>query len=140
VDEPVLYIREGANVLHLPLSEVLWIYQEAETLARAVMAKTDGAAETAQAIRQASGARAELGAYLLDVALAGIERDKIARAIPTTATVVAGDSKASPAAGTAPPGSAAGGACAHPPDVACPNCASAHQEARNARKRSGRAA
>ncbi len=134
MDEPILYMRDGAHVLELPLSEVLWIYQEAETLARGVVKGDKDALEAANAIKAQAGpgrARASLGAYLLDVAVAGLERAKTAAAIPTTATVVAGESS-----GDAPAAVVAG-PCAHPPDVACPSCATGFQERRNAQKRNG---
>jgi hypothetical protein len=146
VDEPLLYLRDGASVLTLPLSEVLWMYNEANSLARATLAGTKGAAEATQAIVNAGStpgphrARASLGVYLLHVAMSTIEAQKKADAIVVPVAVAGQGAEGTPAPATpAPVGAPAPtmGPCGHPSDVACPACAADHQARRNAAKRSG---
>lgn len=145
MDEPRLQVRDGAGITLIPLGELLEMRRAAHELAEAVLARAPSAKETAEAVMHAATAygpqraRASVSAFLLRDAMAEIEQKKQASAIVAPAQNVGasgpGEPPASPAAGA--PAAPPMGPCQHPPDIACPNCASSHQEARNARKRSG---
>ncbi len=147
MDEPTLYVRDGARVLLIPLREVLAMRRQAASLAEAALSRAPSAKETAEAVFHAASqdgpqrARAHVSAFLLEDAMNEIEERKTAGAIVAPAQSVAGDAAspgpAAPGGAAPPPGAAPLGPCQHPPDVACPACASSHQEARNARKRAG---
>lgn len=147
MDEPTLQVRDGAGVLLIPLSELLSMRRSAVELAEAVLARAPSAKETAEAVMHAATAygpqraRANVSAYLLQDAMAVIEERKTRSAITAPAQSVGAPAPGDPppaSPGTGAPTAAPGqGPCMHPPDIACPNCAAAHQEARNAKKRAG---
>lgn len=147
MDEPVLQVRDGAMLELILLGELLHMYRSAFELAEGVLSHAPHAKETAEAVMHKAEsfgpqrARSRVSAFLLRDAMVWIEERKKARAIVAPAESVAGEAStpaaAAPAGAAPPPGAAPVGPCQHPADIACPNCAAAHLEARNAKKRAG---
>lgn len=139
MDEPLLYLRDGASMLTIPLSEVLEIEDEASRLAADAHRGDASAVKAAELITERAQAygphrpRARLFAFFIERAWQRIEETKMRSVVTVAGEVTSEESGAAPPA-AAPPASAVG-PCNHPPDVACPACVGAHQEARNARKR-----
>lgn len=145
MDEPRLYVRDGASVQQIPLGEVLEMSRAARELAAAALSGAPSAKETVEAVIHAATVygpqrgRASVSAFLLRDAMAEIEQKKQAGAIVAAAENVGAPAAAEPATSSsgagAPAAPPAAGPCNHPPDIACPSCAQAHLEARNAKKR-----
>lgn len=152
MDEPTLQVRDGAQVWLIPLTQLLVMVDAARDIAEgAIVARNQEAVATAEAVmRQPHRGQAGVSAYLLQHYMGRAhQRSEAAKTVVAPAQPaqsVAGEASPSaaaetPGAGAPPPGPPApGGPCQHPPDVACPSCASSYLEARNARKRGGRGA
>lgn len=149
MDEPILFLRDGASVTEIPLGEVLSMRRAAAEIAEAALSHVPDAKETVEAVIRAATVygpqrgKASVSAFLLRDAMAEIEdrKQRSAIVVAPAQSVGAAPPVTAPAAAeagaTPPPGVAPGAPCQHPPDIACPNCAGAHQAARNAKKRQG---
>lgn len=142
MDEPILVVRDGAIIRRIPLTELIVMVDAARDIATAAISeRNQEAVATAEAaMRQEDRCKAAVSGFLLNHYMVIAQAKEQAKVVVAPQSV-AGEAS-TPAAAVAPgasPGaaSAPGGPCSHPPDVACPNCATAHMEARNARKRTG---
>lgn len=136
MDEPTLQVRDGAQVWLIPLTQLLVMVDAARDIAEgAITLRDKDAVAAAEAgMRQPNRGRAGVSAYLLQHYMGKANARAQDRTVVAPAQSVAGEAAAAaPAAPAAP----LAGPCQHPPDVACPACAGAHQEARNAKKRAG---